>query len=71
MPALHINPGVPAVSTFSRIFRKKSKSWGLDEELKSEEDFAKVREGAKRKGKIKRIIDIDGSKSLKEVNFEA
>jgi hypothetical protein len=28
MPALHINPGVPAVSTFSRIFRKKSKSWG-------------------------------------------
>lgn len=36
-----------------------------------EEDFAKIRELAKRKGKIIREIDIDGKKTEKEVEFEA
>ena len=35
-----------------------------------EEDFAKIRELAKRKGKIIREIDIDGKKSIKETEFE-
>ncbi|HEB47316.1 MAG TPA: hypothetical protein ENI22_02500 [Candidatus Pacearchaeota archaeon] len=35
-----------------------------------EEDFAKIRELAKRKGKIIREIDIDGKKSIKEAEFE-
>lgn len=40
-------------------------------ELKNEKDFAKVREGAHRKGKIIRELDIDGKKIKKEVEFEA
>jgi len=35
-----------------------------------EEDFAKIREFAKRKGKVIREIDIDGKKSIKEIEFE-
>ncbi len=35
-----------------------------------EEDFAKIRELAKRKGKVMREIDIDGKKSIKETEFE-
>ncbi|MDD5192338.1 MAG: hypothetical protein PHH54_07025 [Candidatus Nanoarchaeia archaeon] len=38
---------------------------------KNEKDFAKIREMAKRKGKIIRELDIDGKKLKKEVNFEA
>ncbi len=40
-------------------------------ELKDEKDFVKVREGALRKGKIIREIDIDGKKIKKEKEFEA
>ncbi len=40
-------------------------------ELKNEKDFAKVREGALRKGKIIRYLDIDGRKIKKEIDFEA
>tara|TARA_Y100000034_G_C6844729_1_gene382548 strand:+ start:574 stop:1290 length:717 start_codon:yes stop_codon:yes gene_type:complete len=36
-----------------------------------ETDFAKIREMAKRKGKIIRKLDIDGSETTKEVEFEA
>ena len=43
----------------------------VPDELKSEKDFAKVREGALRKGKIIRYLDIDGKKLEKEVDFEA
>jgi len=39
-------------------------------ELKDEKDFAIVREGALRKGKILREIDIDGIKHKKEIDFE-
>ena len=42
----------------------------IPQELKNEKDFAKVREGALRKGKIIRYIDIDGKKIKKEVEFE-
>jgi hypothetical protein len=37
----------------------------------NEKDFAKIREEAKRKGKIIRNIDIDGKKLRKETEFEA
>ncbi len=40
-------------------------------ELKNERDFAKVREGALRKGKIIRNLDIDGKKIRKDIGFEA
>jgi hypothetical protein len=40
-------------------------------ELKNEKDFAKVREGALRKGKIIRYLDIDGKKTKKEIGLEA
>jgi hypothetical protein len=40
-------------------------------ELKAEKDFAKVREGALRKGKIIRELDIDGKKVKKEIEFAA
>lgn len=40
-------------------------------ELKSEKDFAVIREKALRKGKIIRYLDIDGKKSKKEIGFEA
>ena len=40
-------------------------------ELKNEKDFAKVREGALRKGKIIRELDIDGKKVKKEIEFAA
>jgi hypothetical protein len=40
-------------------------------ELKNEKDFAKVREGAHRKGIIIKQIDVDGKKVKKEVDFEA
>ncbi len=36
-----------------------------------EKDFAKIRELAKRKGKIVRKIEVDGSEKVKEVEFEA
>ena len=36
-----------------------------------EKDFAKIRETAKRKGKIIRIADIDGTEKRSEVDFEA
>lgn len=36
-----------------------------------EKDFAKIRELAKRKGKIIRKTEIDGQKSTKEIDFEA
>ena len=39
--------------------------------IKYEEDFAKIREMAKRKGKIVRKMDIDGVEKVKEVEFEA
>ena len=40
-------------------------------ELKGEKDFEKVREGAHRKGKIIRYLDIDRKKIKKEIDFEA
>jgi hypothetical protein len=43
----------------------------IPQELKAEKDFAKVREGALRKGKIVRVVDVDGKKVSKEVEFEA
>jgi len=36
-----------------------------------EKDFAKIREMAKRAGKIERVLDIDGKEVRKEVEFEA
>lgn len=36
-----------------------------------EADFAKIREMAKRKGRIVRKLDVDGSEKVKEVEFEA
>lgn len=38
---------------------------------KGETDYAKIRELAKRKGKIVRIADIDGKEVKKEIDFEA
>jgi len=43
----------------------------VPESLKNEKDFAKVREGALRKGKIVRYINIDGKKTKKEIEFAA
>ncbi|MDD5193824.1 MAG: hypothetical protein PHF67_04545 [Candidatus Nanoarchaeia archaeon] len=43
----------------------------IPNELKNEKDFAKVREGALRKGKVIRYLDIDGKKLKKEAEFEA
>jgi hypothetical protein len=40
-------------------------------ELKNEKDFANVRDVAKRKGKILRIINVDGKIIKKETEFEA
>ena len=40
-------------------------------ELKNEKDFAKVREHAKRKGKIIRVADVDGRKIKTELYLEA
>lgn len=42
----------------------------IPDELKKEKDFAIIREKAYRKGKIVRYIDIDGTKTKKEINFE-
>lgn len=39
--------------------------------LKNEKDFAKVREGALRKGKILRVAKIDGKEFKNEIAFEA
>ena len=36
-----------------------------------EKDFAKIREMAKRKGRVVRNIDIDGENKQKEADFEA
>ncbi len=36
-----------------------------------EKDFAKIRELAKRKGKIIRIADVDGTEKKSELDFEA
>lgn len=41
----------------------------IPEELKEEKDFAKIREMAKRKGKIIRELDIDGRVLKKEKDF--
>jgi hypothetical protein len=38
---------------------------------KDEKDFAKIRELAKRKGKIIRKSNVDGEESVKEIEFEA
>ena len=38
---------------------------------KNEKDFAKIREMAKRKGKIIRTAKVDGKEVRKEINFEA
>jgi hypothetical protein len=38
---------------------------------KGEKDPLKMRENAKRKGIMKRIIEVDGKKEIKEANFEA
>ncbi|MDO8467740.1 MAG: hypothetical protein Q7S56_02230 [Nanoarchaeota archaeon] len=43
----------------------------VPEEMKKEKDFAKVRELAKRKGKIARIAKIDGQEIKSELEFEA
>ena len=44
----------------------------MDDELKKEHgnDFAKLREMAKRKGKIIRRLNVDGKESVSEINFE-
>jgi hypothetical protein len=36
-----------------------------------EKDYAKIREMAKRKGKIVRIVNVDGKEERKETEFEA
>ncbi|MBR9704479.1 hypothetical protein GOV12_03650 [Candidatus Pacearchaeota archaeon] len=41
----------------------------VSDELKEEKDFSKVREMAKRKGKIERVLTIDGNEVKKEVEF--
>ena len=38
---------------------------------KGETDYAKIREMAKRKGKIIRISNVDGKEMTKEIDFEA
>jgi len=43
----------------------------IPSELKDEKDFAKVREGAHRKGIILKQMDVDGKKTKKEIEFEA
>jgi|SRR3989344_1225259 len=43
----------------------------IPDELKNEKDFAKIREMAKKKGKIIRGLDIDGKILKKEIEFEA
>jgi len=43
----------------------------IPESLKNEKDFAKVREGSLRRGRIIRKADIDGNSENKEINFEA
>lgn len=43
----------------------------IPESLKNEKDFAKVREGAIRCGRIIREADIDGKKTKEEKSFEA
>ncbi len=43
----------------------------VSEELKKEKDFAKIREMAKRKGKIIRVANIDGRRVISELEFEA
>jgi len=45
----------------------------ISEELKnkSENDFARIREGALRKGKIIRRLNIEGKEVVKEIEFEA
>ena len=40
-------------------------------DLKGEKDFAVIREKALRKGKIIRYLDLDGSKTKKEIEFSA
>ncbi len=43
----------------------------VSEELKKTNDFARIREDAKRKGKVVRESEIDGKKDKKEVEFTA
>jgi len=43
----------------------------ISEELKKTKDFARMRERAKRKGKIVRIVEIDGKETTSELEFEA
>lgn len=43
----------------------------IPNELKNEKDYAKIREMAKRKGKIIRKALIDGQETKKEIEFEA
>jgi hypothetical protein len=49
----------------------KIESIEIPEELKSSNDFAKMREESLRVGKIVRKAKIDGSESVKEYNFKA
>ncbi len=42
----------------------------ISDELKATNDFAKIREESKRKGKIIRLSKIDGIESKKEIDFE-
>ncbi len=38
---------------------------------KGETDYAKIREMAKRKGRVVRIANVDGKETRKEAEFEA
>jgi len=44
---------------------------GVEKGSNEEIDFARIREMAKRKGKIVRKLDIDGVEKVKEIEFEA
>jgi len=43
----------------------------ISDELKKTNDFAKMREEAKRKGRIVRLVNVDGKESQSELDFEA
>ncbi|MBU2615691.1 MAG: hypothetical protein KKC19_01165 [Nanoarchaeota archaeon] len=43
----------------------------ISDELKKTNDFAKMREEAKRKGRVVRLVNVDGKESRSELDFEA
>ncbi|MDP3987119.1 MAG: hypothetical protein Q8P81_02735 [Nanoarchaeota archaeon] len=43
----------------------------ISDELRKTNDFARMREGAKRKGRILRLSEIDGKETNSELDFEA